>query len=175
MILKLPENLFCVLFMLDVLECLNDSCVTLTSSDSYAMVVGYEGSYNMNISLQLCTWQQEGVLVRHKFSSQGSLTISLHKGVVKAVVTTGDDDTVMEYYNTVSDGEWHGVEFFLAKTVVWLAVDDGDTVRGILPARIRTGEWLFSSIVPSYFLCRELLHYRRRGGRVHWLHEEPGD
>ena len=71
-------------FLLSFLSATSESdVVTFTTSDSFVRVVGYEGSYNMNLSMQIKTWQQEGVLVFHKFSSKGYLKILLHGGQLK--------------------------------------------------------------------------------------------
>ena len=132
--------MFHVIHLLSVLEGEDDREVTMTSSDSYISMLGYEGSYNLNISVQIRTWQVEGVLVRHKFSSQGSLTISLNKGVDQAVVASVEGDIVLEYHDTpTSDGEWHTVEFFISRRLVGLTIDGGDIVKDSLPALIRTG------------------------------------
>ena len=96
----------------------------------------------MNMSLQLRTWQEEGVLVFHKFSSKGHLKMFLHKGVLRAEIASesgGTPRTTLEHYDTpVNDGEWHTVQFYIAQTLVGLSLDQR-TVRGSLPALIRTG------------------------------------
>ena len=117
--------------------------VTFQTSESFMRVVGYEGSYNMNITLQLRTWQEEGVLVFHKFSSQGYLKIFLHEGQIKAEIASSETKTpltILEHFDTlVNDGEWHSIQFFIAQTRAGLSINSLK-VTGSLPSQIRTGE-----------------------------------
>ena len=93
--------------------------VTFQTSESFVRVVGYEGSYNMNMSLQLRTWQDEGVLVFHKFSSKGYLKIFLHQGQLKADILSSESQTpltTLEHYDTlVNDGELHSIQVVKCK------------------------------------------------------------
>ena len=93
--------------------------VTFQTSESFVRVVGYEGSYNMNMSLQLRTWQEEGVLVFHKFSSKGYLKIFLHQGQLKADILSSESQTpltTLEHYDTlVNDGELHSIQVVKCK------------------------------------------------------------
>ena len=117
--------------------------VTFQTSDSFIRVFGYEGSYNMNITLQLRTWQEEGVLVFHKFSSQGYLKIFLHEGQIKAEIASSETKTpltILEHYDTlVNDGEWHIIQFYIAQAQAGLSINSLK-VTGSLPSQIRTGE-----------------------------------
>ena len=78
--------IFSALLLTAVHVSLENVVVTFTTSESFIRVVGYEGSYNLNMSLQLRTWQDEGVIVFHKFSSQGYLKIFLHEGQLLAEI-----------------------------------------------------------------------------------------
>ena len=142
MLLKLQFIVLATFNQLIINVLLKNAEVTFTTSGSFAREVGYEGSYNMNMSLQLRTWQEEGVLVFHKFSSKGHLKMFLHKGALRAEITSesgGAPQTILEHYDTpVNDGEWHSVQFYIAQTQVGLSLDQ-HTVRGSLPALIRTG------------------------------------
>ena len=92
---------------------LENEIVTFKTSESFVRVVGYEGSYNLHMSFQLRTWQEEGVIVFHKFSSKGYLKIFLHEGQLKAETMSSDPKTpltTLEPYDTlVNDGEWHSI------------------------------------------------------------------
>ena len=120
----------------------HNEAVTFTTSDSFVRVVGYEGSYNMNMSLQLRTWQEEGVVVFHKFSSKGHLKIFLHEGRLRAEVVSeggGTPLTTLEHYDAlVPDGGWHSVQLYIAQTAVGLSIC-GRTITGSLPSQVRTG------------------------------------
>ena len=161
---------------------LENAEVTFTTSDSFMRVVGYEGSYNLNMSLQLRTWQDEGVIVFHKFSSQGYLKIFLHEGQLLAEIMSSGPETpltILEHYDTgLSDGEWHSIQFYIAQARAGLSINS-HTVTGSLPSQIRTGGAVCSLVRSLSYLsfCRQLLqHWRRaawRGG-IYWVHEEPG-
>ena len=134
------------------------------------------------MSIQLRTWQDEGVIVFHKFSSQGYLKIFLHEGQLKAEVVSSDSEeplTTLEHYDTgLSDGEWHRIQFYIAQARAGLSINS-HTVTGSLPSQIRTGGAVCSLVRSLSYLsfCRQLLqHWRRaawRGG-IYWVHEEPG-
>ena len=131
------------LLLLPVLNTiLEDEVVTFTTSDSFVRLVGYEGLYNVNMSLQIRTWQAEGVLVFHKFSSRGYLKVFLHEGLLSAEIISsekGSTLTTLEHYDTVlNDGKWHSIHLFIAQAVVGLTVNTL-TVTNNLPALIRTG------------------------------------
>jgi hypothetical protein len=156
--------------------------VTFQTSNIFIRVFGYEGSYNMNMSFQLRTWQEEGVIVFHKFSSKGYLKIFLHDGQLKAKIVSSDPQTpltTLEHYDTlVNDGEWHSMQFYIAHARAGLSINS-HTVTESLPAQIRTGG-AFSSLARPLaylsFLRKHLQHWRRaawRGG-IYWVHEEPG-
>ena len=121
---------------------LEDDRVTFKTGDSFVRLVGYEGSYNMNMSMQIKTWQEEGVLVFHKFSSTGSLKIFLHEARLTSEIVSSEEGstlTTLEHYDTVvNDGEWHSIQFYIARTLAGLSVDSC-TVTGSLPGQIRTG------------------------------------
>ena len=135
------QSILTFLILISSVLTLKDEELTFTTSDSFVVVVGYEGSYNMNMSLQVKTWQGEGVLVFHKFSSVGHLKIFLQEGHLVAEIVSEEDSprTTLEHYNTLlSDGAWHYVQFFIDKTVVGLVIDS-NTVMDTLPSLIRTG------------------------------------
>jgi hypothetical protein len=156
--------------------------VTFQTSESFMRVVGYEGSYNLNMSLLLRTWQEEGVIVFHKFSSQGYLKIFLHEGQLLAEIMSSGPETplaILEHYDTgLSDGEWHSIQFYIDHARAGLSINS-HTVTGSLPSQIRTGGAVCSLVRPLSYpsFCRRLLqHWRRaawRGG-IYWVHEEPG-
>ena len=94
--------IFSALLLTAVHVSLENVVVTFTTSESFIRVVGYEGSYNLNISLLLRTFQDEGVLVFHKFSSKGYLKIFLHEGQLKAEIVSSESQTLLttlEHYD----------------------------------------------------------------------------
>ena len=137
------QSILTSLILISSVLTLKDEELTFPTSDSFVVVVGYEGSYNMNMSLQVKTWQGEGVLVFHKFSSVGHLKIFLQEGHLVAEIVSEEEDgpmTTIKHYNTLlSDGSWHYVRFYIDKTGVGLVVDNNQ-VADTLPSLIRTGE-----------------------------------
>ena len=182
MISKNQMNILAPLLLTAVSVSLENMEVTFTTSESFIRVVGYEGSYNLNMSFQLRTFQEEGILVFHKFSSQGYLKIFLHGGQLKAEIVSSETQTpltTLEHFDTgLSDGEWHSIQFYIAHARAGLSINS-HTVTGSLPSQIRTGGAVCSLVRPLSYLsfCRQLLqHWRRaawRGG-IYWVHEEPG-
>jgi hypothetical protein len=182
MISKTQMSILAPLLLTAASVSLENVAVTFTTIESFIRVIGYEGSYNLNMSLQLRTFQEEGVLMFHKFSSQGHLKIFLHEGQLKAdSVSSGTQAplTILEHYDTwLSDGEWHSIQFYIAHARAGLSINS-HTVTGSLPSQIRTGGAVCSLVRPLSYLsfCRQLLqHWRRaawRGG-IYWVHEEPG-
>ena len=49
--------------------------VTFKNSKSFAKLTGYEGSYSMNVSLEFRTYEENGLLVYHGFSSEGFVKV----------------------------------------------------------------------------------------------------
>ena len=169
MVVKI-QILFATLRVMSVSVSMQNEAVTFTTSDSFVRVIGYEGSYNMNMSFQLRTWQEEGVVVFHKFSSSGHLKIFLHEGRLMAeVVSSGGGTpltplTTLEHYDTlVNDGGWHSVQFYIAQTQVGLSINSR-TITGSLPSQVRTGGACSLVRYVSYTtpLCRQLLQHWRR-------------
>ena len=142
MIFKRKNLIFALLLVMAVNVSLENVVVTFTTSDSFIRVVGYEGSFNMNMSLQIRTFQEEGVLVFHKFSSQGYLKIFLDEGHIKAEIVSSAPQTpltILEHYDTLlSDGEWHIIQLYIAQAQAGLSINSL-TVTGSLPSQIRTG------------------------------------
>ena len=50
--------------------------VTFKNSKSFAKLTGYEGSYSMNVSLEFRTYEENGLLVYHGFSSEGFVKVN---------------------------------------------------------------------------------------------------
>ena len=143
MMVKIVINILTILSFASLSLTLEKEKLTFTTSESFVRVVGYEGSYNMNISLEIRTWQEDGVLVFHKFSSAGYLKIFLEQGSCMADIVLSEEGglvTRLEHYDTVlSDGVWHKIIFFISKSQASLTVNT-HTVTNTLPSQIRTGE-----------------------------------
>ena len=136
------QSLLRFIILISSVLSLEEEELTFTTNESFVVVVGYEGSYNMNMSLQVKTWQEEGVLVFHKFSSVGHLKIFLQEGHLVAEIVTAEEDssrtTIKHYQTLVSDGAWHFVQLYIERTGVGLVIDSNQ-VTNTLPSQIRTG------------------------------------
>ena len=133
-------SIFLVLITMAKCALLNDDTITLTTGESFFRVVGYEGSLHLNISLQMKTWQEEGVLMFHKFSSRGHLRIDLFDGKTKGEVLDGDGIvSLVESEKVVRDGKWHHLKLHILQDLMTLTVDS-ITSKVQLPSNIRTGE-----------------------------------
>ena len=91
--------------------------VTFSTNHSAVKILGYEGSYHLNISLELRTFEPSGVLLFHQFISGGSLCLSVRNGLVTASMVGRSHSQhsqhimTMDSYTHVSDGDWHRVVF----------------------------------------------------------------
>lgn len=55
--------------------------ITFLTSNSYAKLKGYEGAPSLNVSLSFRTYDEEGVILYHQFTSPGFVKVitALHK------------------------------------------------------------------------------------------------
>ena len=124
-----------VLLLKIICVSLESDLVTFTTTDSFIRVVAYEGSYNLNLSFKIRTWQKEGVVAFHKLSSKGHLTVRLFNGKLLGEVFHGQEDgdsNSLEHPLVVSDGTWHKVEFNIVRTIASLLVEN-QSVSVVLP------------------------------------------
>ena len=142
MIFQTEINILTLLSLATFSETSENDTLTFTIGDSFVKLVGYEGSYNMNLSMEIRTWLEEGVLVFHKFSSKGHLKIFLAEGKLIAEIVCSEEGSsvhTLEHYDTVvSDGRWQHLQFFISQTLVGLSINN-HTVTASLPSLIRTG------------------------------------
>ena len=152
MISKTEMNILTLLSFSLLSLSLEDEAVTFTTSESFVRVVGYEGSYNVNLSLQIKTWQKDGVVMFHKFSSAGYLKLFLESGHCKAHVVLSEEGTSVttleDYMTDVSDGVWHKIHFFIDQTQARLTISN-KTVTNTLPSQIRTGDKRKGAVKPK--------------------------
>ena len=99
--------------------------VTFRTAASYVKQIGYEGTYNFNVSLQFRTFERAGLLVFHKFSSEGHVKLYMEHARIKVqIVATGMPDVVIDNFDqTYNDGIWHTVELSMAKNQVSIGLN----------------------------------------------------
>lgn len=52
--------------------------VTFLREGSYAKLKGYAGSNTLNISLEFRTYENHGLLIYHKFNTEGHVKVTAH-------------------------------------------------------------------------------------------------
>ena len=128
----------------------HDDSVMFISTTTAVKILGYEGSDNLNISLQLRTFESSGLLLFHQFISGGYLCLSIKEGVVMAnmVMNNSQPSLTMESFTTVNDGDWHTVGIVIERNtdVAMLRVDNEIPMLKIM-MKIRTGRKLLNSSI----------------------------
>ncbi|XP_046386690.1 neurexin-4 isoform X1 [Ischnura elegans] len=85
--------------------------VTFLTEKSHARLQGYEGVRSLNVSFNFRTYENDGLLIFHKFTSEGYLKLFLEEGKVKVEITTAGNPRVLldNYDDMFNDGMWHHV------------------------------------------------------------------
>ncbi len=99
--------------------------VTFKNSKSFARLTGYEGSYSMNVSLEFRTYEENGLLVYHGFSSEGFVKLFMEDGRIKVEIVAADIPKVEldTFDQTYNDGKWHTVEISMTTNKAILTID----------------------------------------------------
>ena len=128
----------------------HDNSVMFISTTTAVKILGYEGSDNLNISLQMRTFESSGLLLFHQFISGGYLCLSIKEGVVMAdmVMNNSQPSLTMESFTPVNDGDWHTVGIVIERNtdVAMLRVDNEIRMLKIM-MKIRTGRKLLNSSI----------------------------
>ena len=108
--------------------CPNDALsvpVTFKNRKSHVRLTGYEGSTQMNVSLEFRTFEENGLLIYHRFSSAGFIKLFLEDARIKVIIVASDMPKVEldNFDQTYNDGKWHQVEISLGKDKAVLTVD----------------------------------------------------
>ncbi|XP_030764634.1 neurexin-4 isoform X2 [Sitophilus oryzae] len=99
--------------------------VTFTTARSHAKLKGYEGMSAMNASFAFRTYENNGLLLYHVFSSSGFVAIYLEHGKLKVELVAGNSYKVVldNYEETFNDGRWHVVVLTIKTNDVTFSVD----------------------------------------------------
>ncbi|KAJ2951870.1 hypothetical protein O0L34_g4113 [Tuta absoluta] len=99
--------------------------ITFLKASSYAKLRGYSGSNQLNISLEFRTYETHGLLIYHKFKSEGYVKVYIEEGKVKAEMYTEGSPKVKldNYEEEFNDGRWHALMLTMAHDLLTLAVD----------------------------------------------------
>ena len=59
--------------------------ITFRTAAGYVKLTGYEGSYQFNISLEFRTYEQDGMIIFHQFSSEGHIKLFMEDARIKVL------------------------------------------------------------------------------------------
>ena len=99
--------------------------VTFKNEASSVKLTGFEGSYAMNVSLEFRTYEEKGLLVYHRFSSEGFVKLFIDNGRIKVVLSASDmPKTELDNFDqTYNDGKWHTVDLSISRNKVIVTID----------------------------------------------------
>ncbi|XP_074114384.1 neurexin-4 isoform X3 [Cotesia typhae] len=99
--------------------------VTFVKPDSFATLSGYDRSNTLNVSLAFRSYEEKGLIMYHKFASDGFVKLFLESGRIKVQIQTpGNPETVLDDYDdNFNDGKWHQVILTISKNSIILNVD----------------------------------------------------
>uniref|UniRef100_A0A1B6CD05 Neurexin-4 n=2 Tax=Clastoptera arizonana TaxID=38151 RepID=A0A1B6CD05_9HEMI len=100
--------------------------VTFLTKKSYAKLRGYEGISNLNVSFSFRTYEPEGMLLFHEFTSPGYVKLFLSTGKIKVEIKTGNSPKAIldNYGETFNDGRWHQAMLIISTNNLILSVDN---------------------------------------------------
>ncbi|XP_066260020.1 neurexin-4 isoform X2 [Euwallacea similis] len=99
--------------------------VTFTSSKAHAKLKGYEGMTSMDASFHFRTYESNGLMMYHAFSSSGHVAVYIDQGKLKVELITPNNPRVVfdNYEETFNDGRWHVVVLTIRTNDVTFSVD----------------------------------------------------
>ena len=88
-----------------------EEVVTLRTPGAFLETLGREGDSVLNVSIEVRTYQQSGLLLYHQLGKKGHVRLSVNEGVVAVEVVIGDHSSLhlAEWGSRVDDGAWHQV------------------------------------------------------------------
>lgn len=100
--------------------------VTFLTSNSYAKLRGYEGVKSLNVSFSFRTYEGDGLLLYHRFSTDGHVKLFLEDGKIKVeLLTARNPKALLDNYEEVfNDGKWHQVILTVGHNYLVLNVDE---------------------------------------------------
>ncbi|KOB71646.1 Uncharacterized protein OBRU01_10999, partial [Operophtera brumata] len=98
--------------------------ITFLKEGSYAKLRGYAGGTTLNISLEFRTYEIHGLLIYHKFNTDGHVKVYLEEGKVKVELEVqGPKVKLDNYAEQFNDGRWHSLLLTMATDSLTLSVD----------------------------------------------------
>ena len=98
---------------------------TFKNRKSHVRLTGVEGTAQMNVSLEFRTFEENGLLIYHRFSSAGFVKLFLEDARIKVIIVASDMPKVEldNFDQTYNDGKWHQVEISMGKNKAVLTID----------------------------------------------------
>ncbi|KAK2720944.1 neurexin-4-like isoform X1 [Artemia franciscana] len=114
--------------------------VTFTTANSYARLTGYEAIEAMTVSLDFRTFEENGLLVYHRFMSPGYFKLYLERGKLKVQIVAEQSPKIIldNFAQVFNDGLWHAVTLQIGRNSVKLTVD-GTTAKTTRFLLVRSG------------------------------------
>ena len=99
--------------------------VTFRTENSHVRLQGYEGTYSFNITLEFRTFEEDGLIIFHQFSSEGYVKLFMENARLKVEITSNDVPKVIidNFDQSFNDGNWHQVELSMEKNKAVLSID----------------------------------------------------
>ncbi|CAH2105201.1 unnamed protein product [Euphydryas editha] len=99
--------------------------ITFLKEGSYAKLRGYSGANTLNISLEFRTYEHHGLLIYHKFKTDGYVKVFLEEGKVKVELFTAGSSKVKldNYADQFNDGRWHSLMLTMAQDSLVLTMN----------------------------------------------------
>ncbi|GBP09577.1 Neurexin-4 [Eumeta japonica] len=104
--------------------------ITFLKEGSYAKLRGYSDGNTLNVSLEFRTYETHGLLIYHKFKTEGHVKVFLEEGRVKVELYTKDmikDSSpkikLDNYAEQFNDGRWHPLMLTMAPDSLTLSID----------------------------------------------------
>ncbi|KAG5881355.1 hypothetical protein JTB14_037097 [Gonioctena quinquepunctata] len=99
--------------------------VTFKTQHSFAKLKGYEGMSSLNSSFAFRTFEDNGLMLYHAFSTSGYVAIYLERAKLKVELVTPNNPKVIfdNYDDYFNDGRWHIVVLTISNNQVVFNVD----------------------------------------------------
>ncbi|KAF4517229.1 hypothetical protein B566_EDAN005283 [Ephemera danica] len=136
--------------------------VTFLTRNSYARLKGYEGVPSLNVSLSFRTYEENGMLIYHKFTSDGSLHLEKGRLKIELISSGPNRKTILDNFpdELFNDGSWHQVVLTLSTNSLVLNVD-GRPMRTVRQLKISTGGYYLIAggrhPLPGFIGCMRLI------------------
>lgn len=118
--------------------------VTFLTPNSHAKLKGYEGMKSMNVSFFFRTYEENGVMMYHDFTTKGYVKLYLEEGKVKVEFKTSElPFTILDNYDEkFNDGRWHSLVLTIGRNNLILDIDQRP-MRTTKLIEIQTGAYYY--------------------------------